>query len=110
LPDIADSPEAKYSSPISEGDYLPYFYIENSSGKLDLQLRATNYILLVFVSKNLSAEKMDAVLNVKTDHLTYYIAPETTFVPMEVQTLHFYFSIEISKSEFVLAVMSTSAP
>lgn len=67
-----------YSTKIEVGDYLPYFYINHDDRKLDIQVKASVFNVLVFVSvsSGLDADNLKKILQVKTGYSTYFISEE----------------------------------
>ena len=68
----------KASSAIEVGDYFPLFRVKNSEAKLDLEVKATNYILLVFLPASLTQAQFEALVDKQTSYLTYFISPQAT--------------------------------
>lgn len=54
-------PAIEYSSALEEGDYVPYFYIEDGGRVLDIQVKAARPILLIIVEHGAVDELSDAL-------------------------------------------------
>lgn len=57
--------DAQYSSSLEAGDYVPYFYIKNANRILDIQVKASNPILLIAVSHQ-AGDELDRAVTLPT--------------------------------------------
>lgn len=84
---------ANYTSPLEVGDYVPYFYLENNGQKLDIQVKASNFLLLIFVPASIEHELLNWVATVKTSYFTFVISPDR----LDVEHERFFYSESVHR-------------
>lgn len=67
----------EYSSKLETGDYIPYFCIENGSRKLDIQVKAGRFLLLLLVPSS-EQELLQDLLKLETDYQQFIITDAET--------------------------------
>ncbi len=75
--------DIQYSSKLEVGDYIPHFYIEKGEHKLDMQVKASNHNLLIFVNAALSPTEISATLRVSRGYYTFVISETDVGIPHE---------------------------
>ena len=68
------SPDAVYSSALEVGDFVPHFIIENDGRRLDIQVKAGEPLLLVFVSPWVATELLGTWLALQMPCAVYFIS------------------------------------
>jgi len=67
-------PDLVYSSALERGDFIPHFYIDNDGHRLDIQVKAADPVLLVFVSPWVGHEQLAAWLALRYPCNVYFVS------------------------------------